>query len=133
MPAEREVIADAPVVEEEDPVALLGPYRPHNIVVGAQMFVCLTCGYLWNNETRRGPGAARCGGFKPLPPFALQALLVGAFDAPILEGGGKVRELAIAQGWVHPGIRIYPLEPDLGFSGSTAGWHLAGLPCCEAH
>ena len=61
---------------------------------------------------RRKPAYIRCKGFRALPPFALQALSVGAFDVPILEGTGRLRELASAQGWVHPDVRFFPLEPD---------------------
>ena len=42
----------------------------------------------------------------------MQALGAGVFDVPILEGGGRMMEMAIAQGWVHPARRRFPLEPD---------------------
>ena len=47
-----------------------------------------------------------------MPPFALQALMVGAFDVPILESTVRLRELACTQGWVRLDVRVYPLEPD---------------------
>ena len=98
--------------EEPAPAVVLGPYRPHKVVVGAQMFLCLTCGALVSNDSKPGPESVICKGRKQLPPFAMQAVGAGVFDVPILEGGGRIMEMAIAQGWVHPDCRRFPLEPD---------------------
>ena len=97
-------------------IDLFGLRALHLVDVGSDSVrfdtVCLACGWLRSRTTRKKPGDVKCSGRGPLPPFAAQALAVGAFDEPILEGPDKLRELAWAQGWVHPDLRFYPLEPD---------------------
>ena len=110
--AEREEILDVPIEEVQAPAAFLGPYRPHKVVVGAQMELCLTCGDLINKEVLRGPAGLICPGRRALPPFARQAMEAGCFDVPILAGGGQLGQLAATQGRVHPTLRRWPLEPD---------------------
>ena len=110
--AERVELPDDPIVEAPAPEVFLGPYRPHKMVIGAQMELCLACGALANREVRAGPGSLRCQVRRALPPFALQALAAGCFDVPILGGGAQLSELAIAQGWEHPDRCRWPLEPD---------------------
>ena len=94
--AERDEIPDVPMEEVLAPAPFLGPYRPHKVVVGAQMELCLTCGDLINREVRRGPAGVICPGRRALPPFAMQALDAGCFDVPILGGGGQLSQLAAA-------------------------------------
>ena len=110
--AEREEGLDAPIEEVQAPPPFLGAYRPHKVVVGAQMELCLTCGNLVNKEALKGPAGLRCPGRRALPPFARQAMDAGCFDVPILAGCGQLGQLAAAQGWVHPADRRFVLEPD---------------------
>ena len=110
--AEREEVLDAPIEEVQAPPLFLGAYRPHKVVTGAQMELCLTCGNLVNKEALKGPLGLRCPGRSGLPPFARQALDAGCFDAPILADFGRLGELAAAQGWLHPANRRFVLEPD---------------------
>ena len=79
---------------------------------GAKLHLCIACGYLLTAKARRGPEDVRCPGVRRLKAYARQALALGVLDVPILEGRESIRVLAQAQGWVHPNVRIYPLEPD---------------------
>ena len=103
--------AEAPVVEPNPP-PVLAPYRAHTMVRGSKLHVCLACGYLLTAKARRGPENVRCPGARRLKVFVKQALALGVFDVPILEGRAALRALALAQGWEHPDTRVYPLEPD---------------------
>ena len=110
--AEREEGLDAPIEEVQAPPPFLGAYRPHKVVIGAQMELCLTCGNLVNKEALKGPAGLRCPGRRALPPFARQAMDAGCFDVQILAGCGQLGQLAAAQGWMHPADRRFVLEPD---------------------
>ena len=115
----KKSVAEERVVEEEIEVPVpgpppipLAPYRAHSLVQGANLVVCIVCGFLSSRVSRRGPDAHVCPGDHPLPPFAVQALAEGAFDAAILDGPFRYLALAKAKGWIHPNERFFPLEPD---------------------
>ena len=101
-----------PLRKSRPPPLFLGAYRPHKVVTGAHMELCLTCGNLVNKEALKGPLGVRCPGRSGLPPFARQAVDAGCFDAPILADLSRLGELATAQGWLHPADRRFVLEPD---------------------
>ena len=107
--------------EEEEAVApevrpipppMLAPYRAHVMVRGVKLHICTACGYLLTARARRGPEDVVCLGVRSLRVFARQAIAQGVLDVSILEGRESIRKLALAQGWVHPDVRVYPLEPD---------------------
>ena len=91
---------------------MLAPYRAHVFVRGAKLHICLACGYLLTARARRGPEDVVCPGVRSWRVFAKQAIAQGVLDVPIFEGRESIRKLALAQGWVHPDVRDYPLEPD---------------------
>ena len=82
------------------------------MVRGAKLHICTACAYLLIARARRGPEDVRCPGVRRLKVYARQAIALGVLDVPILEGRESIRVLAQAQGWVHPDVSFYPLEPD---------------------
>ena len=78
------------------PKRLVSAWRSHAVVTGAGLKACISCGC--SNVKRRGHRDNPCPRFGALAPIVKNALVAGAFDDCIRDGGALLKGFAAARG-----------------------------------
>ena len=75
-------------------------YRPHALVAGAGLVVCLRCCWVGSRRGVRAGQNEVCDGDWGVSPLITAYLLEGAFDGALSDAGPELRRLATARGWL---------------------------------
>ena len=80
-------------------------YRPHALVIGAGLVVCLRCCWVGSRRGVRAGENEVCEGDWGISPLITSHLVEGAFDGALSDAGPELRRLATARGWLG-GMRL---------------------------